>query len=88
MTNTTDTKNTKSGNPLPAILIAIGTFIVAISGGSTDYYYAAEDENQALGYEKNEVDYQQSKREETNGLILGGILVGAGFIGLKRQESR
>lgn len=88
MTKTTDQKKIKSGSPLPGILIAIGAFIVAISGGSMDYYYAAEDENQALGYEKNEVDYQQSKREETRGLILGGTLVAAGLIALKRKESQ
>lgn len=72
MTKTTDKKKIKSSNPLPVILIAIGTFIVAISC-STDY---------------DDVDYQQAKKEETRGLILGGTLIGAGFIGLKRQESR
>lgn len=88
MTNTTNEKNIKSGSPLPGILIAVGIFLGIAGAGSMDYYYAAEDENRALGYEKNVVDYSKSDKEGTRTMILGALLAGAGAIALNRRESR
>lgn len=83
---TNDKNNMKSGNPLPGILAAIGIFLMMGSMGNMDYIDAAEQENQNLGYEKHQIDYAKEQKKSTKTLLLGGILTGAGAIGLIRKE--
>ena len=83
---TNDKNNMKSSNPLPGILTAIGVFLMLGSMGNMDYVDAAEQENQNLGYEKHEIDYTKEMKKSSKTLLLGGILTGAGVIGLVRKE--
>jgi len=83
---TNDKNNIKSSNPVPGILAAIGIFLMMGSMGNMDYVDAAEQENQNLGYEKHQIDYAKEQKKSTKTLLLGGILTGAGAIGLIRKE--
>ena len=83
---TNDKNNIKSSNPVPGILAAIGIFLMMGSIGNMDYVDAAEQENQNLGYEKHQIDYAKEQKRSNKTLLLGGILTGAGAIGLIRKE--
>ena len=80
-----DTQNMNSSNPLPGILAAIGVFLMLGGAGNADYYDAAEQENRSVGYEKN-IIHQRDYDKADKTMLWGGILTGAGMIGLLRKE--
>ena len=88
MTKVTNDKNdTKSSSPLAGILTTIGMFLMLGSMGNMDYVSAADQENQNLGYEKHAIDYNAESKKSERTMMLGGLLTGAGVIGLVRKKS-
>ena len=82
---TNDKENIKSSNPIPGILATFGIILLLGSAGTKDAADAAEYENQCVGYEKN-MTFPADTKKSNRTMLWGGILTGAGAIGLLRKE--
>lgn len=82
---TNDKQNIKSSNPLPGILAAVGVFLMLGGAGNLEALDEMERENKNIGYEKHIID-QNDYKKSNKATLWGGILTGAGIIGLLRKK--